>query len=230
MPSSASRSAGSSGGRGGCGFSLGESTCGVTSGRTQQRARSAPAASNRGRMVSPMSSSALSRMTSPTSGRAPSGNGEPVVTLAAMVRVRVDLPVPGSPSSTVTLPRGTRPGHNHRTCSRSTSATRTRSSLTPPALRSATPTRTARQAAAAVVGTAARAAAAGSCRQRRHASVLGSGWCCEVVASVAAGFGWRPAPPFAYAAQPSPPPLSPASTRRAILASSSWSSIRSGRP
>ena len=43
---------------------------------------------------------------------------DPVVTLAARSRVIVDLAVAGSPSMTVSLPAGTRPGHTQPTVSR----------------------------------------------------------------------------------------------------------------
>lgn len=87
---------------------------------TQTRDGSPPMATRRGRMVSAGSSSAESSRTLPGLDRlgrpsSPRWPRSPVVTRAASSSVRYDLPRPGSPASSVTLPRATRSGHNHET-------------------------------------------------------------------------------------------------------------------
>ncbi len=76
---------------------------------------SAPAASRRGRMVSSSPSSALSRTTDAgvRIERGASGHPRPVVTRAAMSSVRNDLPTPGSPTRSESLPTANFPGQSH---------------------------------------------------------------------------------------------------------------------
>lgn len=83
--------------------------------RILMRSRFAPAAFRRGTIVSAGPSSAFKINTLPSIPGAPSGIAQPVDTRAAMSTAIVLLPNPGSPSSTVTLPRGMRVGHTHET-------------------------------------------------------------------------------------------------------------------
>ncbi len=116
--SRAGRSSGSSGGRS-------SPSSPVTAARVNSRLATPPAAASRGRMVSSSPSSA-ERMTDAATGpTAPSGMSPSRLRRAARSSSRVDLPTPGSPSRTVSLPRGIQPGQSHST-GRDTTALRGR--------------------------------------------------------------------------------------------------------
>ena len=88
--------------------------------------QSAPAASNRGRIVSAMASSSDSKMTDPCGALPPpTGQRAPLLTADASAIVIRLLPSPGSPEISVSLPLAIFSGHSQLIGLGSTSATRT---------------------------------------------------------------------------------------------------------
>ena len=141
----------------------------ITERRAWTQFRSAPAASNRGRRVSAMSSSADKISTLPNGARPPSGQWLPADIRAAMSAAIWDFPIPGSPEIKVVLPRANRPSHSQSTGRGSMLAKRSninRSALSDPSCCRSCPFRPTRNEASGLLGQAL------SCRGKSGGSDL----------------------------------------------------------